>query len=103
MNVLLGALHEELNVRRSKPYIENPESLEDNEQLIHLYWSNFLRRNWSFILFLYYGQLRSTLICTACQKKRVKYEPFSNLSLPIPDSNSIMLTIMVVCLPPEIR
>jgi hypothetical protein len=31
------------------------------------------------------------------------YEPFSNLSLPIPGSNSILLSIQIFCLPPEVR
>lgn len=59
--MILGALHEEVNVRIVKPYVENPDHLADTEELVHLYWANFLRRNWSFIVFLFYGMIRSTL------------------------------------------
>ena len=31
------------------------------------------------------------------------YDPFSNLSLPVPDSNSICVNIQVFCLPPDVR
>ena len=56
LNFLLDGLHEETNLRIVKPYIENPES--DNRELVDLgleTWSNNLRRDWSFIFFLFYG------------------------------------------------
>ena len=56
VNFLIDGLHEETNLRRYKPYIENPES--DQRDLIELgleSWSNSLRRDWSFVFFFFYG------------------------------------------------
>jgi len=60
--ILLDSLHEELNVRMNKPYIEKPSSQgREERELSTECWSNFLHRNWSFIGFLFYGQMRSLL------------------------------------------
>lgn len=64
---MLDSLHEEHNIRMKKPYIENPTSDRRNElELIGEYWSSFLLRNWSFFVFLYYGQYRSYIKCMSC-------------------------------------
>jgi len=99
---LLGSLHEELNVRIKKPYIENPENRKDSVELSHEFWSNFLQRNWSFLVFLFHGQLRSTIECQTCGRENVLYEPYSNISLPVPHSNAIMVPIVVQCIPQEL-
>jgi len=103
LNILLGTLHEEVNVRIKKPYVENPENCKDTPELIHQFWSNYLRRNWSFFVFIYHGQIRSSLECQKCRNVKVLYEPFSNISLPVPGSNSILLPILVNCLPLEVQ
>jgi hypothetical protein len=47
-------LHEELNLRKEKPFIENPDSDNRDEKELGLQvWSNMLRRDWSFIFFLF--------------------------------------------------
>jgi len=52
----LDSLHEELNLRMKKPYIQNPESKNrDLNELGLEQWSNGLLRNWSIIYFLFYG------------------------------------------------
>lgn len=55
ISTLLGTLHEELNVRQKKPYIEKPEHRPDTLELSYEFWSNFLQRDWSFLVFLFYG------------------------------------------------
>ncbi len=61
---MLDGLHEELNLRQEKPYFENPDSGNRNPYELGLEnWSNTLRRDWSFIFFLFFGQLKSTLNC----------------------------------------
>lgn len=56
LNFIIDGLHEEVNLRQSKPYIANPESdgREDMELGLET-WSNSLKRDWSFIFFLFYG------------------------------------------------
>lgn len=55
LSIIMGALHEEVNVRLIKPYIENPENRPDTIELSLEFWSNFLKRNWSVFVFLFYG------------------------------------------------
>ena len=102
INVALGALHEELSLRTKKPYIAKPEFRPDTIELSYEFWSNFLRRDWSFLVFLFYGQIKSTIECQNCLTTRVSYDPFSNISLPVPNSNSINLPIIVNSLPTEL-
>ena len=53
---MIDGLHEELNLRMKKPYIQNPESKNrDLNELGLEQWSNNLLRNWSIIYFLFYG------------------------------------------------
>jgi hypothetical protein len=48
-------LHEEINIRVKKPYIEDPDNRQDKLVVYNEYWSNFLRRNWSFFVFLFHA------------------------------------------------
>lgn len=47
-------------------------------------WKDFKMLNNSFPVSLFYGQLESTVKCANCMNKRVSYEAFSVLSVPIP-------------------
>lgn len=49
-------------------------------------WWDFKKKNISLISTLFYGLQKSTVSCTKCDEASVTYEPFSNLSLIIPDS-----------------
>ncbi len=88
----------------SKPYIEKPSSHgRDQEELAVQCWSNFLQRNWSFIVFLFYGQMRSFLKCNECDAERLSFDEFSTLSLPLPESSLINFKIVVQLLPQQIK
>lgn len=49
-------------------------------------WKRYLRRDDSKIVDLFVGQLKSTLQCTVCGHCSVTFDPFWDLSLPIPSS-----------------
>ena len=56
ISFLIDSLHEDLNLRKNKPYSENPDS--ENRNLIDLgleVYSQNLRRDWSFISFIFNG------------------------------------------------
>jgi len=87
-----------------KPYIENPESFRRKDAMLMLeYWSNFLRRNWSIIVFLFFGQMRSSLQCGECHRERITYEAFSTLSLPLPEASDFVVTVVACLLPTDIK
>ena len=100
INFLLDVLHEEMNIKDTKEYIPNPENFDHKEEeLANEYWSNNLRRNASFIHSLFLGQLNSNLICENCQSKKITYETFTNLNLPITQKRTINLQIILHRLP----
>lgn len=88
---LLDALHEDLNRIHDKPYCEKPELADedvDNVQavvdLAHQCWLQHKRRNDSIVVDLFTGLYQSTLVCPECSKKSVTFDPFSDLTLPLP-------------------
>lgn len=60
-------------------------------------WLEYTKSKESFILHLFYGQIKSTVKCTVCQKESYTYESFSNLSLELPPSNNrCLLEVSIV-------
>jgi len=85
---LLDGLHEDLNRVSKKPYVEDPDGDGRPEEIVAAEsWKGYLLRNKSIVVDLFQGQLRSTLTCCECNFKRVKFDPFMYLSLPIPSGN----------------
>ena len=101
---MLDGLHEELNLRQEKPYFENPDS--DNRVPYELgleTWANTLRRDWSFIFFMFFGQLKSTLNCQTCDKMSLTFDNFTSIPLSLPEPSKILINIIVYRLPSEIK
>lgn len=88
---LLDALHEDLNRIQDKPYCEKPE-LKDEDvnnpqavvDLANTCWHQHKLRNDSIIVDLFTGLYQSTLICPVCDKKSITFDPFNDLTLPLP-------------------
>lgn len=96
ISFLIDALHEELNLRMKKPYIQNPESKNrDLNELGLEQWSNSLLRNWSIIYFLFYGQMRSQISCMQCRASSTTYDIFSNVALSLPEPTQQTVSIIV--------
>ena len=105
---LIDKLHEETNIisniNNSNDREELPDSIETDEiDLANTYWANEVRKNASFFYALFMGQLKSTLICTECNTKKIKFEPFSALEIPIPEGNNIIIEIILFRLPYSLR
>ena len=77
----LKSMQEELNIK-NKFYRSANE--DDN---IQKRWLLYREVNSSFIDSLFTGFIRSTVICNNCNNSSFNYEPFMNLSVPIPKSN----------------
>ncbi|XP_059668642.1 ubiquitin carboxyl-terminal hydrolase 8-like [Cornus florida] len=94
---LLDGLHEDLNRVKCKPYIDLKDADDHpDEEVADEHWQNHLARNDSIIVDVCQGQYRSTLVCPACKKKSVTFDPFMYLSLPLPSTTMRMMTLMVV-------
>lgn len=59
-------------------------------------WGEFISKNNSKIRELFYGQQKSTVSCNTCEKESVTFEPFSNLSLPLPSAEKCTLAVCLV-------
>lgn len=93
-----------MNLRQSKPYIENPDS--DNRNIRELgleSYANNLRRDWSFMYFLFYGQFKSTLSCKTCNKISTTFDMFTNIPLSLPEPSKTILNVIIYRLPNEIK
>ncbi|CAG9319010.1 unnamed protein product [Blepharisma stoltei] len=101
LSLFMDRLHEDLirigdEVANKTIVVENPidkftEIREADEQ-----WRKLQGNQGSVITDLCGGQTRTTLRCSSCKSKRVLFEIFTNLSLPIPISMSIPLYITVI-------
>lgn len=88
---LLDALHEDLNRIQNKPYYEKPE-LKDEDvdnvsaiiSLANRCWELHKKRNDSIIVDLFTGMYQSTLVCPVCSKTSITFDPFNDLTLPLP-------------------
>ncbi|XP_055330860.1 ubiquitin carboxyl-terminal hydrolase 2-like isoform X2 [Paramacrobiotus metropolitanus] len=90
LRYLLEGLHEDVNRIKEKPATEAadiPEHLPDAQKASES-WKRYLKRDNSKIVDLFVGQLKSSLICESCNYCSVTYDPFWDLSLPIPGSRS---------------
>jgi len=88
LRYLLEGLHEDVNrvTTRPKPILtEIEDSLSDSQKAMEA-WKRYLRRDDSKIVDIFVGQLKSTLRCTVCGHCSVTFDPFWDLSLPIPAS-----------------
>ncbi|KAL7061776.1 hypothetical protein AAHC03_01486 [Spirometra sp. Aus1] len=84
MMFLLDFLHEDLNRVKQKPYIELKDADgRPDEEVAKEAWENYKKRNDSFIVDLFHGMLKSTVVCPDCNYTSITFDPFASLSLPL--------------------
>jgi ubiquitin carboxyl-terminal hydrolase 4/11/15 len=100
---LLDALHEDLNRIHDKPYAEKPELKDDDIgntqaiiELANTCWEQYKSRNDSAIVDLFTGLYQSTLICPTCSKTSITFDPYNDLTLPLPISKKWYHTFTVI-------
>lgn len=54
-------------------------------------WNWYTKRENSMIKDLFVGQLKSSLFCTHCEKTSVMFDPFWDLSVPVPSTPNCKL------------
>ena len=94
LSYLLDALHEDLNVVRKKPYIEDDDAKPRSDaERATIAWARHLMRERSKIMNMFFGQFKQRLRCTTpgCGNISFKFDPFSSLPVPLPVDNSTEL------------
>ncbi|KAG0094257.1 hypothetical protein BGZ93_007436 [Podila epicladia] len=96
---LLDGLHEGPNRILKKPNTENPDATgRPDEEVANEAWHIHKARNDSFIVDLFQGQLKMTVVCSECSKVSVTFDPFMYLTLPLLDTTKwIGAVIFVSC------
>lgn len=91
LGFLLDGLQEDLSRVKEKPYIEKPDSTDDmiNDPdairgMADKVWDITRKRDDSVIADLFTGMYKSTLKCPECGKVSITFDPFNNLTLPLP-------------------
>lgn len=102
MAFILDGLHEDLNRVIKKRYLEKPELPEgspvDENKIIELAnetWDYVKKRNDSVIMDLFVGLYKSTLICPNCQHVSITFDPYNDLTLPLPIENYWTCKVLV--------
>ncbi|XP_035912685.1 ubiquitin carboxyl-terminal hydrolase 2-like isoform X2 [Anopheles stephensi] len=87
LRFFLDSLHGALNVAvKRDPLGEIDDAM--NRVKADMLWNWYSKAENSVIKDLFVGQLRSTLKCTHCDTESTMFDPFWDLSLPLPSSNS---------------
>ncbi|CCE61337.1 hypothetical protein TPHA_0A02540 [Tetrapisispora phaffii CBS 4417] len=89
---LLDGLHEDLNRIKDKPYVEKPSLADGSDvndyniiaRLAADTLEAHLKRNDSIIIDLFVGLYKSTLKCPVCNHVSITFDPYCDLTLPIP-------------------
>lgn len=81
--LLLQSIQEELNYKKCKN--NSIRNIDEND--IEKRWSLYREENSSFADSIFTGYISSTVICNKCNKTSCNYEPFMDLSVPIPKND----------------
>lgn len=100
LGFLLDGLQEDLSRVKKKPYIEKPDSTDDMinnpeaiREMADKVWDITRKRDDSVIADLFTGMYKSTLKCPECGKISITFDPFNNLTLPLPLENMWTATL----------
>ena len=70
-----------------KPYIEAKDyENQDIKEFANIQWADFLKRNRSFIVDIFYGQYFTEITCPDCKYKSITCDPFDMIQLDFPRS-----------------
>ena len=90
INSILDILDEKLFRKNEKNIVQfEPIKGLSDEEASEKSREAFLQSHDSIIVDLFYGQLKSTLICNLCNEVSVTFDPFLMATLPIPSNKWI--------------
>ena len=93
---LIDSLHEDLNRVKNKIYIVKEERDMPDEVKSKIEWNNFLRRNQSLLVDLFYGLFKSSVICQECKKTSIDFNTFSSLSVNLKNHNKSQEDVITI-------
>jgi ubiquitin C-terminal hydrolase len=104
LTTLLSFLAEDCNRVKEKPYVEQPDSNGRPDGIVaEEWWVGHLKREQNVISSLFTGQFKSVLTCDNCGFTSARFEPFTTLSLPLPESKQRVMSLTVIFPHPALR
>lgn len=101
LRIVLDRLEEELRSRKCDVSGKKVEKLSDEklnklciDDQIEYWWSRHVAMNSSFVAHTFCGQFMNEVECLCCQHRTLCFDPFYDLSLPIPKEPSTISTIL---------
>ncbi|TPX77781.1 hypothetical protein CcCBS67573_g00939 [Chytriomyces confervae] len=93
LTFLLDTIHEDMNIARGVRSKQIDTKSQEDETIpdeirLQMAWNNYRSTNWSIIVDLFQGQLKSKLECLTCGTTSTTFNTFMYLSVPIPSHNS---------------
>ena len=90
LSIFLNSLHEDLNRVSEKPYLqlERHKKGESEYEESQRFWNYHILRENSIVVDLFHGQLKNIIKCLVCGNISRNYEPFINITLPIPEKHN---------------
>lgn len=92
LRYLLEGIHEDVNrvLEKPKPMILDDNRLDskNDKDKAKEYWNAYIHRDHSHIVDIFVGQLKSELKFTDCGHRSITFDPFWDLSLPIPKNQT---------------
>ena len=97
-NYVLDKLHEDVNRILKKPYVENfePKGHETDRYIFGEVRRRHRLRNDSRLAELFEGYFKSTVVCPACDRVSVTFDPFMSLAVPLSVSDARRLAATLV-------
>ena len=90
LSFLLNSLHENLNLisdskeQKTEKKEKSQSPNESDKEASERFWKVNLQKDNSIIVDLFHGQFKSVVTFVNCKTKKITYEPFIYLGLPIP-------------------
>ena len=93
LSIFLNSLHEDLNRISQKPYIqlERHKKGESEYEESQRFWNYHTQRENSIVVDLFHGQFKNIIKCLVCGNISRNYEPFINITLPIPEKHNFYM------------
>jgi len=90
LTCLMSGVHEDLNKIKKKPYVERELTFGDNptQEQQEIWgreaWDAHKKRNDSVVVDVLHGMFKSTTSCDQCQGVAVTFDPFADITVPLP-------------------
>ena len=96
LSKLLEGLGEDLNHVVEKPYTELPDSENRPDWIVaNETWENHLKRERHPVTTVLTGSLHSEMVCPDSGERKVTFEPFSFLVVPLPEEVSLCVNVEI--------